>query len=69
MFVGRTLYLLGMAFVFFSVVVMIMVPFSNGGGGITLPIFALLNGFIAMGVGDIVIDLNYRKKVETMHKE
>ncbi|MBD8071629.1 hypothetical protein [Bacillus sp. PS06] len=69
MLVGRTLYLLGMAFVFFSVVVIVMALFSNGGGDIVFPIFALLNGLIAMGVGDIVIDLNYRKKVEKMNKE
>ncbi|MBD8071593.1 hypothetical protein [Bacillus sp. PS06] len=45
-----------------------MARFSNGGGDIVFPIFSLFNGLIAMGVGDIVIDLNYSKKVE-MSKE
>jgi hypothetical protein len=62
MFVGRILFLLGMSFVLFSIVVLIMVPFSNGGGGYTTPLFALLNGFIAMGVGEIVIDLKTKEQ-------
>ncbi|MGV2941571.1 hypothetical protein AB5I83_18365 [Mesobacillus sp. LC4] len=66
MFVGRILYLLGMAFVFFSIVVIIMSFFSNGGGDLVIPLFALLNGLIAMGVGDIVIDVNHRQRVEKM---
>ncbi|MBT2682162.1 hypothetical protein [Bacillus sp. ISL-37] len=69
MFIGRALYLLGMAFVFFSVLGVIMIPLSDGGGDIALPIFALLNGLIAMGVGEIVIDLNHRQRVEKMNKE
>ena len=60
MLLGRALYLLGMAFVFFSILGLIMVPLSDGGGEIALPIFALLNGLIAMGVGDIVLDLNHQ---------
>lgn len=66
MFFGRTLYLLGMAFVFFSIVVLIMSLFSNGGVDFMIPLFALLNGLIAMGVGDIVIDVNHRQRVEKM---
>ncbi|MBT2642828.1 hypothetical protein J7I80_11365 [Bacillus sp. ISL-41] len=66
MFVGRTLYLLGMAFVFFSIVVLIMSLFSNGGGDLMIPVFALLNGLIAMGVGDLVIDVNHRQRIEKM---
>lgn len=66
MFVGRILYLLGMAFVIFSSVVLIMSLFSNGGGDLVIPLFALLNGLIAMGVGDIVIDVNHRQRVEKM---
>ncbi|WP_213367335.1 hypothetical protein [Mesobacillus boroniphilus] len=58
-----------MAFVFFSILGIIMVPLSDGGGDISLPIFALLNGLIAMGVGEIVIDLNHRRRVEKMDKE
>ncbi|MEW8971019.1 MAG: hypothetical protein AB2411_10355 [Mesobacillus sp.] len=65
MFVGRTLYLLGMAFVFFSIVVLIMSLFIDG-GDLVIPLFALLNGLIAMGVGDIVIDVNHRQRVEKM---
>ncbi|WP_226086561.1 hypothetical protein [Mesobacillus sp. S13] len=64
MFVGRILYLLGMSFVFFSIVVLIMSLFSNGGGDLVIPLFALLNGLIAMGVGDIVIDVNHRQRVK-----
>ncbi|MBT2640351.1 hypothetical protein [Bacillus sp. ISL-39] len=66
MFVGRTLYLLGMGFVFFSIVVLIMSLFSNSGGDLVIPLFALLNGLIAMGVGDIVIDMNHRQRAEKM---
>lgn len=65
MFVGRTLYLLGMVFVFFSIVVLIMSLFSDS-GDLSVPLFALLNGLIAMGVGDIVIDVNHRQRVERM---
>lgn len=55
-----------MAFVFFSIVAYIMSLFSNGGGDLVIPLFALLNGLIAMGVGDIVIDMNHRQRVERM---
>ncbi|MBM7553311.1 hypothetical protein [Thalassobacillus pellis] len=64
MIVGRVLFLLGMAFVFFSIVMLVMVPFSNGGGGFIPPLFALLNGLIAMGVGELVIEVNHRRKME-----
>ncbi|WP_416150058.1 hypothetical protein ACM26V_03395 [Salipaludibacillus sp. HK11] len=67
MFVGRILYLLGMAFVFFSIVVLIMMQFSSG-GNMLIPLFALLNGFIAMGIGDLVIDLNHKKSLELENK-
>jgi hypothetical protein len=66
LFVGRTLYLLGMAFVVFSIVLVIMSLFSNSGGDLMIPLFALLNGLIAMGVGDLVIDVNHRQRVEKM---
>jgi hypothetical protein len=69
LFIGRALYLLGMAFVFFSVLGIIMIPLTGSGGDIALPIFALLNGLIAMGVGEIVIDLNHRQRIEKMDKE
>ncbi|MFC7063436.1 hypothetical protein [Halobacillus seohaensis] len=61
MTIGRILFLLGMSFVFFSVVILIMSLFSNG-GNLVFPLFGLLNGFIAMGVGEIVIDLNHKKR-------
>ncbi|SEM22318.1 hypothetical protein SAMN05192533_101486 [Mesobacillus persicus] len=69
MFVGRVLYILGLVFVSFSIVVLIMSFFSNGGGDVILPIFGLLNGFLAMGVGDLVIDANYRKSLESKHSQ
>ncbi|WP_041964357.1 hypothetical protein [Mesobacillus selenatarsenatis] len=69
MFIGRALYLLGVAFVFFSVLGIIMVSFSDSGGDIALLLFALLNGLIAMGVGEIVIDVNHRQRIEKMDKE
>ncbi|MGD6804035.1 hypothetical protein FZC79_05565 [Rossellomorea vietnamensis] len=62
MLVGQILYLLGLAFVFFSIVFIIMNLILGGVGGVVIPLFALLNGLIAMGVGDMVIDLNYNKK-------
>lgn len=46
-----------------------MTTFSDGGGDIALLIFALLNGLIAMGVGEIVIDVNHRQRIEKMDKE
>lgn len=58
-----------MAFVFFSILGIIMTTFSDGGGDIALLIFALLNGLIAMGVGEIVIDVNHRQRIEKMDKE
>ncbi|SEI00819.1 hypothetical protein SAMN05192559_10765 [Halobacillus karajensis] len=64
MFVGRVLFLLGMAFVIGSIVVLGMVPFSNGGGGYIPPLFALLNGFLAMGVGELVINENQRRNMD-----
>lgn len=69
LFVGRTLYFLGMAFIFFSIVVFCMVLFANSDGDLALPFFALLNGFIAMGVGEIVIDLNHRQRMEKVNKK
>ncbi len=45
-----------------------MIPFANSYGDLTLPLFGLLNGFMAMGIGDIVIDLNHRRRVERMDK-
>lgn len=66
---GRVLYLLGMAFVFFSILGIVMTAFSDGGGDIALLLFALLNGLIAMGVGEIVIDLNHRQRLEKRDKE
>ncbi|WP_085524233.1 hypothetical protein [Tuberibacillus sp. Marseille-P3662] len=69
MFVGRILYVLGIAFILFSIVVFIMIPFANSNGDLTIPFFALLNGFIAMGVGDLVIDLNHKQRHEKMNKD
>ncbi|WLR57402.1 hypothetical protein LC048_11415 [Mesobacillus subterraneus] len=69
MLIGRALYVLGMAFVFFSILGIIMVLLSDGGGDIALLIFALLNGLIAMGVGEMVIDLNHRRRIQKFDKE
>ncbi|MGG0718290.1 hypothetical protein ABE096_11960 [Robertmurraya massiliosenegalensis] len=62
MFVGRALYILGLAFVLFSIVLVLMSIFSKHGGEAVIPLFALLNGLIAMGIGELVIDLNHRKR-------
>lgn len=59
MIVGRLLYILGFLFVFVSVIFLIM-SFINS-ENIIIPIFAILNGLIAMGVGDLVINLNHKK--------
>ncbi len=58
--VGRILYILGLIFAVYSIAVLVM-SFFTGGGSI-LMVFGVLNGFIAMGVGDLVIDMNRRKK-------
>ncbi|MBN8233915.1 hypothetical protein JF544_01600 [Halobacillus kuroshimensis] len=42
---------------FFSAVAAIVMLFTGGGGSV-LPWFGLLNGFMAMGVGDLVIKAN-----------
>jgi hypothetical protein len=60
---GRILYVLGILFVFFSLVMILMMFFSSGGAPL-YPLFGLLNGLIAMGVGDIVIDLKHRKNTD-----
>jgi hypothetical protein len=61
MFIGRTLFILGLIVVFFSSIVLIIGLFTNE--ELLNPFFALLNGFIAMGVGDLVIDANHRKRL------
>ncbi|RKL66559.1 hypothetical protein CR203_14825 [Salipaludibacillus neizhouensis] len=63
LFVGRSLYILGLLFVFFSIIILVMLLFSNNGNPL-MPLVALLNGFMAMGIGDIVIDLNHKKSIE-----
>jgi hypothetical protein len=62
--VGRSLYILGLIFVFISVVVIVLSIFSIG-GNLLYAFFGLLNGLIAIGVGDLVIDLNHRKRLNT----
>ncbi|WP_100333627.1 hypothetical protein [Bacillus alkalisoli] len=62
MFVGRTLYILGLIFVFFSILFFIMAFFNND--DLLFPLFGLLNGFIAMGIGDLVIDMNHKNRME-----
>ncbi|MDX5474024.1 MAG: hypothetical protein LPK00_00685 [Bacillaceae bacterium] len=59
MIVGRLLYILGFVFVFISIIFLIM-SFINS-ENIIIPIFAILNGLIAMGVGDLVINMNHKK--------
>ncbi|WP_143262121.1 hypothetical protein [Sediminibacillus massiliensis] len=63
MFVGRSLYIIGILFVVVSIVVMIMTFFADNVNPL-IPLFALINGLMAMGIGDIVIDLNHRKRLE-----
>ncbi|MBP3953091.1 hypothetical protein [Bacillus suaedae] len=63
MFVGRVLYILGLIFVFFSTTLLIMTFFNSQ--DILFPAFGLLNGFIAMGIGELVINLNHRKREES----
>ncbi|WP_078549137.1 hypothetical protein [Litchfieldia alkalitelluris] len=64
MLVGRILYILGLIFASFSLLLLIMTLFNNG-ADMLIPAFGLLNGFIAMGVGDLVIDLNHKKRLES----
>lgn len=52
MFVGRALYILGLVFVLFSSLLVVMSIFSKHGGETAIPLFALLNGLIAMGIGE-----------------
>ena len=61
MLVGRLLYILGFVFVFVSIIFLIM-SFMNS-ENIIIPIFAILNGLMAMGIGDLVIDLNHKKSM------
>ncbi|MBP3953110.1 hypothetical protein [Bacillus suaedae] len=63
MFVGRVLYILGLIFVFFSIILLIVTLFNSQ--DIFFPILGILNGFIAMGIGELVIDLNHRKREES----
>ncbi|UOE95198.1 hypothetical protein [Alkalihalobacillus sp. LMS39] len=67
MFVGRSLYILGLIFVSFSGIALI-ITFLNS-GEIIFPLFGLLNGFIAMGIGELVIDLNHRKREELKKRD
>ncbi|QTM99767.1 hypothetical protein ERJ70_10935 [Sediminibacillus dalangtanensis] len=60
MIVGRILYILGLIFAVYSIAVLVM-SFFTGGGNIIM-IFGVLNGFIAMGVGDLVINMYKRKQ-------
>ncbi|MFE8699819.1 hypothetical protein ACFYKX_04195 [Cytobacillus sp. FJAT-54145] len=62
MFIGRILFILGLIFVFFSIIVLVTTFFN--GEDVIFPIFGLLNGLIAIGIGDLVIDLNHRKREE-----
>lgn len=57
MIVGRIVFVLGLFFVFFSAIAAIEMLFSGGGESV-LPWFGLLNGFTAMGVGDLVTKAN-----------
>ncbi|WP_281657712.1 hypothetical protein [Halobacillus sp. Cin3] len=57
MIVGRIVFVLGLFFVFFSAVAAVVMLFTGRGGSV-LPWFGLLNGFMAMGVGDLVIKAN-----------
>jgi hypothetical protein len=48
---------------------LLLAIFAGGLGNLMIPIFALLNGLIAMGVGDVVIDANHRQRMERLKKE
>ncbi|MFD1019504.1 hypothetical protein [Thalassobacillus hwangdonensis] len=61
MFIGRLLFLGGLAFTLGSLFVLIVSMFGNSDGDIVPAVFGLVNGLIAAGVGDLVIDLNYRR--------
>ncbi|SES25640.1 hypothetical protein SAMN04487944_12830 [Gracilibacillus ureilyticus] len=61
MFISRALILLGFVFVSFSTVLLVMGFFADNADPI-LPLFALLNGLIAMGTGDILIELKQKNK-------
>lgn len=63
MLVGRLLYLGGLAFSVGSIGVLVL-SFLSGGGALVMPLFGALNGLVAMGIGDLVIDSNYKKRVE-----
>ena len=66
MFIGRLTYILGMIFTFFSFIAIIMMFFL--GEMDVMPFFGLLNGLIAMGVGEVVIDLNFRNGQKERNK-
>ncbi len=63
---GRLIYISGMVFTFFSFIAMIMMIFT--GEISVMPFFGLLNGMIAMGVGEMVIDLNFRSRQTEKNK-
>lgn len=66
MFIGRTLYILGMLTAALCFIGFMMIVFTSGSGGNELiyTFFGFLNGLMAMGVGELVIDSNHRQKIE-----
>ncbi|MCA1055560.1 hypothetical protein LCM10_11240 [Rossellomorea aquimaris] len=60
MLIGRTLYITGLIAVAFSIITFIMTLGSTG-NELLYSFFGFLNGLLAMGVGELVIDSNHRK--------
>ncbi|WP_377890604.1 hypothetical protein [Alkalihalobacillus sp. R86527] len=64
MFVGRLLYIIGIGVVVGSGGVFLLGFFSGSGASVTSS-FGILNGLIAMGVGDLVIQSNHKSNLES----
>ncbi|WP_270180974.1 hypothetical protein [Alkalihalobacillus sp. CinArs1] len=62
MFVGQLLYCLGIV-VTVGCAIMLLLSFFSGSGLMVAPSFGVLNGLIAMGVGDLVIHSNHRRNL------
>ncbi|MFC0560980.1 hypothetical protein [Halalkalibacter alkalisediminis] len=62
MLIGRILNALGVLFIFYCGIMLVTTFFTDRGNFdmMTIGFFGLLNGFIAMEVGHIVIRLHYK---------
>lgn len=63
MFVGQLLYLLGIVVAVGSAGVLVL-SFFSGGGALVVSALGILNGLIAIGVGDLVIQSNHERNVK-----